>query len=197
MSSPVIVPIVEGQSETRAVPVLLRRVFAEKGNFAIQIAQPIRVSRYKVVKPNELERSLELAKRRPKGCDAILLLLDAEDDCPKDLAKELLERMCQARGSSPMSVVIAKHEFENWFLGSLESLRGVRGISKTAESPNDPEKIRDAKGHISALMPHGQRYIEVDDQPAFAATFDMQAARNNCPSFDKLVRDLQSLLKQI
>jgi predicted nuclease with TOPRIM domain len=86
MSSPVLVPIVEGHSEVESIPVLLRRLLSEKSRYDIKIARPLRVGRYKVVRAGEFERAIELARRRPEGCDAILLLLDADDDCPKDLA---------------------------------------------------------------------------------------------------------------
>ena len=92
MSSPVLVPIIEGHSEVQSVPVLLRRLLAERKRYEVKVVRPVRVGRYKVVRPGELERACELARRRPEGCNAILLLLDADDDCPKELAPDLLER---------------------------------------------------------------------------------------------------------
>jgi hypothetical protein len=91
-------------------------------------------------------------------------------------------------------VVLAKSEFEAWFLGSLESLRGVRGLAGTAVSPERPEEIRDAKGYLTRQMTGGRTYVEVDDQPALAARFDWQLARQRCPSLDKFLRDVERLL---
>ncbi|MBM4466711.1 MAG: DUF4276 family protein [Chloroflexi bacterium] len=92
------------------------------------------------------------------------------------------------------SDVLAKSEFEAWFLGSLESLRGVRGLAEAAVSPERPEDIRDAKGYLSRQMTGGRTYVEVDDQPALADRFDLQLARQRCPSFDKFIRDVESLV---
>jgi len=194
VNTPVLVPIVEGYSEVESVPVLLRRLLAEWGRYEVAVAKPVRVSRYKVVRPGELERACELARRRPAGCDAILLVLDADDDCPKELAPGLLERARKANADIPAAVVLAKSEFEAWFLGSLESLRGVRGLTEAAVSPERPEDIRDAKGHLSRQMTGGRTYVEVDDQPALADCFDLQSACQRCPSFDKFIRDVESLM---
>ncbi len=198
MTPAVLVPIVEGHSEVQAVPVLLRRLLAEREQYEIQIGRPVRVGRYKVVRPGELERTVHLARRRPEGCDAILLVLDADDDCPKELAPRLLARAREASGGLPVAVVLAKSELESWFVGSLESLHAVRGIPGTAVSPEHPENIRDAKGYLSRQMKmSGRTYVETDDQPALAARFDLQMARQRCPSFDKLVRDVEAMLSAL
>jgi hypothetical protein len=194
VNTSILVPIVEGYSEVESVPVLLRRLLAEWGRYQVTVAKPVRVSRYKVVRPGELERACELALRRPEGCDAILLMLDADDDCPKELAPDLLGRARRTSADIPAAVVLAKSEFEAWFLGSLESLRGVRGLAETAMSPEKPEDIRDAKGFLSRQMTGGRTYVEVDDQPALAERFDFQLARHRCPSFDKFIRDAESLV---
>jgi len=194
---PVLVPIVEGHAEVEALPVLMRRLLAEFDRYEIGIARPVRVKRYQIVRPGELERACELARRRPEGCDAILLLLDADDDCPKEIAPGLVARARNSSAGLPVAVVLAKSEFEAWFVGSLESLRGVRGVQETAISPESPEDIRDAKGYLSRQMAYGRRYIEVDDQPAMAESFDLTSARQRCPSFDKFVRDVQGVLDSI
>jgi hypothetical protein len=197
MNAPVIVPIVEGHSEVEAAPVLLRRLMHERGRHEVKVARPIRVGRYKVVRAGELERAIDLARHRPEGCAAILFLLDADDDCPKELAPVLLARAQNASAGLPIVVVLAKAEIEAWFLGSLESLRGVRGLAETASSPARPEEIRDAKAYLTSQMAGGRTYVEVDDQPALAERFNLQLARQRCPSFDKLVRAVEMLLRNL
>ena len=192
--SPAVVPIVEGPSEVQSVPLLLRRLFEEQGQYDILVARPVRVSRTKVVRPGELERVVELARRTRESCDAILVVLDADDDPPCLLAPQLLQRALVAGGGIPVSIVLAKSEFEAWFLGSLDSLQGVRGIAQTVTSPPNPEAIRGAKEYLQRQMSGGRTYVEVDDQPALAARFDLQSARQHCPSFDKFVRDVTALI---
>jgi hypothetical protein len=85
MSSPVLVPIVKGHSEVQSVPVLLRRLLAEREQYKVKVVRPVRVGRYKVVRPGELERACELARRRPEGCGATCSCLTPTMIVPKRL----------------------------------------------------------------------------------------------------------------
>ena len=91
-------------------------------------------------------------------------------------------------------VVIAKNEYEAWFLAAAHSLRGQRSIRQDAEPPPDAEAVRDAKGYLERnLMIDGAYYSETVDQPALTAIFSIDEARVT-PSFDKLWRDFGSFL---
>jgi hypothetical protein len=180
-----LVPIVEGHAEIESIPVLLRRLGI------LSIARPFRVKRNKVVKEGEIERAVQQAIRDRDGASAVLVLLDADDDCPATLGPDLLLR-CAAVTSLPVSVVIANRELEAWFLGGIESLRGQRGIRGDAEWTGDPEEPRGAKGRVESMMV-GRSYLDTDDQPALMAVLDVQLARERCPSLDKLLRDLESI----
>ncbi len=78
-----IASIVEGKGEVDAVPILLRRI-AERvaPSSAVQVPRPIRVKRQQILKAGELERAVEIAARRTGVDGAILILLDADEDCP-------------------------------------------------------------------------------------------------------------------
>jgi hypothetical protein len=191
-----ILPIVEGQSEVESVPILLRRIRDLMQAFNIDIAKPFRVKRNKVVLPGELERAITQGIRDRSNIGAILLLLDAEDDCPAKLGLQLVER-CKQTTQFPIAVVLAKIEMEGWFLGGKESLRGVCNIKTDAVAPQNPESIRGAKERLSKNMEHGRRYLEVDDQPTFAAKVNFDLTKDRCPSFDKFLRDVQNLINRI
>ncbi|HYW11244.1 MAG TPA: DUF4276 family protein [Longimicrobium sp.] len=178
-----LIPIVEGHAEVHSIPVLMRRL-------GIDVARPFRVKRNLVVKPGELERAVVLAVKDRAPATAVLVLLDADDDCPAQLAPTLLER-CAHVTDVPVSVVFAVRELEAWFLGAIESLRGQRGIRHDANYDGDPEARRGAKERVEALM--AGSYVDVDDQPAMMASFDLETARVRCPSFDKLMRDLGTM----
>lgn len=192
----VILPIVEGQSEAESVPILLRRICSQMQAFNIQIARPFRVKRNKVIKQGELERAIEQGIRDRGNVSAILLLLDADDDCPAALAPELLER-CRQTTHLPVAVVFANNEVEGWFLCGKESLRGVCGIRSDAMAPPNPDGIRGAKERLSQNMEHGRRYLETDDQPTLAAKVDFKLTKSRCPSFDKFLREVQNLMNRI
>jgi len=187
---------VEGKGEVKAVPVLLRRILDQRQAWHIKVACPFLVSRKKVVKPGELERAIEQTLRNRENVRAILVLLDADKDKPEELIPKLLQR-CQKATSLPTAVVFARKEFEAWFLGAKESLRGLRGIRKDAVAPDDPETIQGAKERLSENMIPGRGYIETDDQPAFAAVFDLEKAQARCRSFNKFLREVERLVAEM
>ena len=187
--------IVEGDGDVEAVPIALRRIAQEiDPSLKIKIHRPIRVPRTKLVKPGELESYIELAARRAGRDGAIFVVLDSDDDCPATLGPELLGRARKARPDLPISVVLAKREFEGWFLASAESLRGLRGLASDLKPPSDLESIRGTKEWLTARMTAGRSYVETLDQPALAASFDLQQART-APSFDKFFRDVVAIVE--
>lgn len=188
--------IVEGHGELEAVPAVVRRIAHEiDPSLTLDLSHPFRIPRTRLTKPDELERAIEIAARRVGPTGGILLVLDADDDCPAELGPELLRRAQQVRPGFPIRVVLAKREFEAWFLAASESLRGRRGLARDLEAPADPESIRGAKEWLTLRMEAGRHYVETLDQPAMAAVFDLQQARR-ASSFDKFVRDVTGLLRK-
>jgi hypothetical protein len=121
-----------------------------------------------------------------------MVLIDADDDCPAELGPRLLGRAKQAT-HIPVSVVLANREFESWFLGAKESLRGVNGVVGNAIAPLDPENIRGAKEHLTRNMTRKSRYLAADDQVTFTEAFDLNLARQRCPSFERCFRESRAL----
>ncbi len=187
-----IIPIVEGHGEVRAVPELIRRILAD---LPVTVDRPIRVPRATLLRKNsrELERTVEFAARKVRPTGAVLLLLDADDDCPKHLAPRLVRRIRAVVSDVPVGIVLAKREYEAWFLAAAESIRGRRGLPGDLESPENPESIRDAKGWLATRMESTRSYSETTDQPALTALFDLEQAAGRSPSFDKLVRELRRI----
>ena len=136
-------------------------------------------------------RELGCESRRPGG--RILVLLDANGDCPAELGATLLQRARAARPDLLIEVVLAKCEYESWFIAAADSLRGTRGISSAANVPPDPESIRGAKEWLRARM--SGPYSPTADQAALTARFDMTAARRRAPSFDKMWRAVSVLMQ--
>jgi hypothetical protein len=183
--------VVEGHGETSALPILLRRVISEiSPGCHAEIPHPIRRPRSKLVQPGELERAVELAAAKVAPDGVVLVLLDADDDCPATVGPDLKMRAVRARADVPVSVVLARREFEAWYIAAARSLGLLRDPAE--DPPADPEGVRGAKEWLASRMPRG-KYSEAVDQPALAARFDLAEARR-CPSFDKLYRDLEGLI---
>lgn len=132
-----------------------------------------------------------MAAQRIAPDGLILVLLDADRDCPAELAPELLQRAIRSRSDRNIRVVLAKCEYEAWFLAAAHSVAGKCNLRASISSPSNPEGVRDAKGWLSARMVSNKRYRPPKDQVSLTACFDLVAARS-APSFDKLWRDLTS-----
>jgi len=189
-----ILPIVEGQSEVQAIPVLLRRLLERLGRSDVLVARPFRVKRTRIDRPEEIERALEQGTSSRSGVIAILVILDADDDDPEQIESFLGARF-RAATPLPSAVVVATRELEAWFLGSKDALRGVCGIRQNANAPDRPEEIRGAKERLSRNM-EGRRYLPVTDQPKLAARMDLERALQRCASFRRLAAALERLLRE-
>lgn len=188
--------IVEGHGDVRAVPCLLRRIRqAVRPDLNLNVLRPWRVDRYKLVKPGEIERTVELAARKTPPPRAILILVDADDDPPCVLGPRLLARAGKARPDVPIGVVLAKREYEAWFLAAIDSISGRRGLRHDVAPIPQPESVRDAKGVLTKSMTGTRAYSEVLDQPALTDLFDMELARGRSDSFDKCWREVVRLLE--
>ncbi len=187
-----IASIVEGDGEVAALPILLRRMNDRwpGAGFAHPLA-PIRVRRDRFLnRDDEFRKQLLLAAAKSGEGGWVLVVLDADDDCPANLAETIHAR---ARACVPhvrLSVVLANREYEAWFLAAARSLDGLRGFCCPAGGHPDAESPRSAKDWMRQHM-QGTSYKEVLDQPAFTAQFDLQQAFDNSRSFRKLRKEWQ------
>jgi len=190
-------PVVEGHGDVAAVPALLRRLGKTlmEGRSSTEwpvVSKPIRQPRNRLVRSDGLERAVELALRfKP---DAVIVIIDSDDDCPAELGPELEQVARRAAGGVPCRVVLAHREYEAWLLGAAESLRGRAGIRADAPAHPEPDAPRDAKGEIEDRMPGGYSYHETLDQVRMTSLFDMGATHRRCRSFRHLVAAFGTLL---
>lgn len=185
-----IATIVEGDGEVIALPILLRRLAAERHPaVTVDPLMPIRVRRDRFLqKEDEFRKQLLLAAAKSGDEGWILVVLDADDDCPADLGRQIHERAQQYVPHRRLSVVLANREFEAWFIAAARSLHGLRGFSFMADAPVAAEVRRNAKGWMKEHM-EGGSYSEIRDQPAFTARFDLQQAFDGSRSFRKLCKE--------
>jgi hypothetical protein len=181
-------PIVEGHGEVEAVPVLLRKLAALMAIAYVDIGRPIRRSRADMVAKDRLAQSIELATLNPR-CSGILVLFDADDDCPKTFAPKIQKWAGELAREIPAAVVMANREFEAWFLHSLSSLPRLRDSSPC---PGDPEGIRDAKGVLGERMRRG--YSETADQAKLTSATDWASVHEKSRSARKLIKAVRGLL---
>jgi len=187
--------VVEGHGESIAVPLLVRRITLEiDSSVVLNIPRPIRIGRDRLLKIGELERAVDLAARRVDRPGGVLIVIDADDDCPATQAPDLVGRASRSRSDIPIGVVLANREFEAWFLAGAESLRGHRGLPSSLEPPRDPEQVRGAKEWLRSRMGPVRTYSPTVDQPALTQALDLHLTRKASRSFDKCWREIARLV---
>ena len=195
-----IAPIVEGYGEVGCLRILLQRISLELfGVEYVNVLTPIRQPRQKLTKDEHLQKAVRLALGKlahadqPSRRSLVLLLLDADEDCPAELAPALLRSAQAVHTSAEISCVLAKVEYETWFVAAADSLREYLELPPSAPLPTSPEETRKGKGWIQQYF-RGTRYSETQDQPALTSKMDLSLCRSQSPSFDKLCRELEARL---
>ena len=190
---PRIVPIVEGEGDVAAAPLLIRRILAHQQIRGWVVDRPIKAGGIGAVK-KKLERLIGLAELRD-GCQAILILLDLDDGCPKEAAGELMESIGQCFNRHPVAVVFAHREYEAWFLASVEDIAGTHGIPPETRFEGNPEKIRGAKEWLKHRFPKGLSYKETKHQALFSMKISIDTAMKRSRSFRKLCTSIEEITR--
>lgn len=193
-----IAPMVEGYGEVESIRILIDRIWTSLGSEGWpQLLTPIRQPKSKLVQAEHLGKPVELAALKLKETGAavrlILLLLDADDDCPGELGPELLGIMKAARSDLEVACCVANPEYETWFAASADTMAESLDLGGEA-APDSPEDLRLGKRWIARRIATG-RYRETVDQPRLTARIDVDTCRRRSSSFDKLCREIERVAR--
>jgi hypothetical protein len=192
--------IVEGQGEYQGIRTLLERIWYELlGGDYLDVLRPFRQPQGTLLQEAGLKAAVDAARIKLDNMPPddrhklVLILIDAEDECPRDLAPRLLGWAREARADADIACVLPNPMFETWFAATAASLAGQNGLPADLTTPADPEGNRLGKGWLRRqLLP--RKYSETVDQPRFTARMDLALCRASSPSFDKLCRELEGRL---
>ena len=203
------VPVVEGQTEQVCVERLLHRVWRELLCRAerLQVVEPFRGHRDQLVHPNGVvltdavrKAFVKLNTKAKKDAEArplVLILLDAEGDCPATLARRLLDVARKALPADvPVSCVLAKRMLENWIVAGASTLAGVNGLPDSLPA-RDQFEDRSGEAWLDSQLRSKskvRKYEKTVDAERFVREMNLQECRDNAPSFAKLCRDLETRL---
>ena len=192
-----IVPIVEGPGDRSATPILLRRILWEHFcNYDIGVEKTKSAnSKQKLLR--DYEKFLRYASIEP-SCGGIIVLLDADDECPIEEVASLVERTKSLRLRQPVTIVEANREYETWFIASLDSQQGMAikgrlGIDDSESYRGDVEEVH-AKGWLKRRMPRGRTYKETSDQASLSTFIDIEHTLRRSRSFQRLCHAVEELL---
>jgi Domain of unknown function (DUF4276) len=211
MAKYVIVPIVEGRGEVDAVPILLRGwlKFRKYRTVEVHSAGPVYAggkgniaAAHDPILGKGVEHYVRLAWLRQPRVDVILILLDADKDCPAALAAALFARApTMIPPNFPIDVVVANTEYEAWFLAAFPSARfrralevqGFRLRQRSLPRGMDVEAIADCKARIETLV--DVSYKPTKHQPALTQVLPFsRGMTRRSRSFRKLIKELHELL---
>ncbi|MDR3708195.1 MAG: DUF4276 family protein [Capsulimonadaceae bacterium] len=198
MTAPTIQCIVEGKGETQAVPLVIRRIALSVTPAWCPITPPpVPLPKTQLRSVPELERAVARAKINlgPRG--AIVMVHDADKDCPADLGPTIQARLSRIAGATPSVFVMASWEFESWFIAASRSLVQCGKLKPGCEPPQDVDAVRDAKGWIRRAAASEGGYRPTLHQAAFAAKFDIDEALRNSRSFRKFHKEVVALLTSL
>lgn len=184
--------IVEGDGDRTAVPALVRRVINENEIFHVTvISNPIKAGDIrKLSRDGQIERFVQYACLRE--ADAVLIVLDCDDDCPVEVALEYSRRIndIAVRHDKRIGIAFIKKEFETLFLFCCRqlaaSLPKFPWKLEDYDENEDFENVRGAKERFSKFL--GKAYKETLDQPRFASAIDIERLRLTSKSFRHLER---------
>ncbi|MCO8308731.1 hypothetical protein [Streptomyces sp. RKCA744] len=92
------------------------------------------------------------------------------------------------------AVVMANRECEAWFLASASSLGGRDGLAEYLKVPANSETLRNRKGWLTHHRGDGVRNRPRVDRAALTDGIDLDLARANSSSAEKLCRDITYLV---
>ncbi|MBI4706188.1 MAG: DUF4276 family protein [Deltaproteobacteria bacterium] len=201
-----IVPVVEGFGEERAVPILVRRWLRHRRfdrwfdvpDYAVNAkgAGKLRAA-FDARRHIGIEHYVRAALHaRP---DAILVVLDADKACldrgpDAALGPELLGRARAIAGEVPVSVVVANRTYEAWLLAGRTALLRCDLVRRNAplRGLRDPETRAGSKAVMSDFI--GRLYSPPVHQPELTQALSFSAgSQQRAPSLAKLTRELQRL----
>jgi hypothetical protein len=199
---PKIVPIVEGPGEVKSVPALLSRILVEMARYDVQVDEARNAHGCSnLLKPGGLEKFVEIAASVP-DCGTILILMDADRQCAVQIAQDFSRRVQAIHIHRPVQIVIAKCEYEAWFLASLETiaghnLEGRPGLPAGLTYNGEVEARIGVKEWLNQHFQKGRIYKETGDQVLMTRLIDTEHARRRSRSFRRLWHAVEEALDAI
>ncbi|QJP14654.1 DUF4276 family protein [Starkeya sp. ORNL1] len=190
--------IVEGQGDSEAIPVLMRRTYEINEIYDVYAApRPKQIGSIpRFLREGEMERWIQYGLQ--SDGDSVLVALDCEDDDPEAVRTEVSRRLHTMNRCKDKKVafVLFVREYETMFLHGIDEIKMTypqNGWIPGANLELQPEMYRDAKGSLSRLMNNDYAYKPTRDQARFSNCLDLPVLREKSESFALFERILLGL----
>ncbi|MBF0374730.1 MAG: DUF4276 family protein [Alphaproteobacteria bacterium] len=183
--SPVL--ILEGDGDAAAVAELVRTVAGRLERWDVAVRpHPItccNVPRLDAV--GQLERFVTHALNRDG--DSVLILLDLDDGCARDVALRWGRRLAAMRPRKKVGLGLFVREFEGWFIGCFDRIvEAYPDYGWSRDGWDEKFKFEDKRGAkewLSRRMKSGKSYKETRDQVRFLRHLDFDRLRDKSRSY--------------
>jgi hypothetical protein len=193
--------LVEGHGEVEAVGNLLARVSRDLGD-QLHWSAPLRwknLHQWENPRGGGVRRGVEHVRGRPDAA-SLLILRDADDGCPAQLAPTMGAHLRALGAPFPIAYVLFKPEYEVLFLPCLPTMAGreLDGrpglVADTCWDAPSWEGRRGLKEWLSTHFPRGRAYKPTVDQLSLTRMIDLRVvAEAGVPCFGTLQRSLAFL----
>jgi hypothetical protein len=207
-----LVPIVEGQTETKCLPALFTRIwyeapFAREDQDTLIVLPSIETKgKHKLLSNDSFlgaklgEASIYLDDRVKDPTihrGRILIQFDADDECPVEQSRELLARIQKSHAHLIPQIlcVVAVRKLEDWFVASAASLAGKLGfppemaLPETFERVNGARWLTEQKQRLNPTTP----YTKSTDAKPIVGALDLILCHAHSRSFHRLCKLLDAL----
>lgn len=164
--------VVEGHGEQGASQLLVRRVLQERlGDFNSNLLRPQRRTSIPALLSRNGETLLRYQRVAEVDGDSVLWLLDHDDGCPLESLRSAYAILNQEGVMKPTAIAFLCREYESLFLEDADCCESYYSVP--AEKFHEGRLSRDAKGHISRMLPKGTIYKPTVDQAPLTARLNL------------------------
>ncbi len=186
-----VVIIASGETERRALPLLIRHL-AVQGIVVEDVRIPPRHRAINVDIAEKLIRSAWFERAEDARSGKFVVLLDTDRASPDDVIKPIQDPLQDRLRdiSASIQFAFARQHLEAWYFADADGLRRYLGRDLGNADPSEPDAIENPKLHLKHLL--GPRPYTALVSQAVAAELDADTIAQRSPSFRGFVEAVEN-----
>lgn len=180
---------VEGQSDRRTIPVLIRKVGYDAG-IRVRV-----VRQGDMLNLGEMSAQVTTLISTQSRLNRVLVFTDSEGVDPDETLRStesIATRLSQVRAHVPVSYIVVDHSIEGWLACDIGALRAVLGANARIRISGNPEDHpRPARLMAQIFRANGQDFKKTVHNPKIAEHVTPRNISEKSPTFRRLVAVLR------